>query len=57
MLREILKFRNNLIKKFILIWDPDYTKVTFAEKRIIKKTDAEMKSGNYVTEDEVWYKN
>ncbi len=45
---------NELVKKLILAWDPDFTKVTQQEAEAIDKADNEMKSGIYFSEDEVW---
>lgn len=43
-----------LIKRLLLAWDPDYTKVTPEEKARIDKADEEIKRGYYFTEEEVW---
>ena len=45
---------NQLVKKLVLAWDPDYTKVTPEEKARIDKADEEIKQGCYLTEEEVW---
>ena len=45
---------NALVKKLVLAWDPDFTKVTGEEKEALDQADAEMRAGDYVTEDEVW---
>ena len=45
---------NALVKKLILAWDPDFTKVTQQEAEVIEQSDNEMKEGIYFTEDEVW---
>ena len=45
---------NELVKKLIKAWDPDFTKVTEAERLILEKADEEMKHGEYFTDDEVW---
>ena len=43
-----------LVKKLILIWDPDFTKVTPKERRALDQADAELESGIFCTSYEVW---
>lgn len=45
---------DDLVKRLIKEWDPDFTKVTPEEVKIIDKSDREMKSGEYYSEKEVW---
>lgn len=45
---------NALVKKLVIAWDPDFTKVTTREKALLEKNDSEMKNGNFVSESEVW---
>lgn len=45
---------NALVKKLVIAWDPDFTKVTAREKALLEKNDSEMKNGNFVSESEVW---
>lgn len=45
---------NELVKKLLLAWDPDFTKVTPEERSKLDKADEEMKKGEYFTDDEVW---
>ena len=40
-----------LVKKLVLAWDPDFTKVTPAERLAIDAAFADMNKGEYVTED------
>lgn len=42
-----------LIKKLVLAWDPDYTKVTPVEKAQLDRAAAEMAAGDYFTESAV----
>ena len=42
------------IKKLLVAWDPDFTKVTPEERSRLDKAGEEMKSGEYFTDDEVW---
>lgn len=43
-----------IIKRVVLAWDADYTKLTAAEKRSLEIADKEMKDGEYFTKEEVW---
>lgn len=51
---EDISIVNALVKKLVIAWDPDFTKVTASERKLLEDTDAEMKHGEYVSEDEVW---
>ena len=42
-----------LVKKLVLAWDPDFTKVTPAEKAEIDKAETELEAGEYVTDQAV----
>lgn len=42
-----------LVKKLVLAWDPDYTKLTPAEKAELDKAAAEMESGEYVADSAI----
>ena len=42
-----------LVKKLVLAWDPDFSKVTPAEKAEIDKAAAELEAGDYVTDQAV----
>ncbi len=48
---------NSLVSQtaeMIKAWDPDFTKVTPDEAKVIDKSDKEMKSGEYYSEKDVW---
>jgi len=45
---------NALIKKLVIAWDPDFTKVTARERELLEKIDSEMKNGDFVSEEDVW---
>lgn len=47
-------FVDSIIKRVVLVWDPDYTKLTAAEKRSLEIADKEMKNGEYFTKEEIW---
>lgn len=51
---EELSLVNTLVKKLIVAWDPDFTKVTPAEKKILDQADQEMADGIFCSDDEVW---
>lgn len=51
---EEVSLVNELVRKLILAWDPDFTKVTQQEAETIEQADREMKAGIFFTEDEVW---
>jgi len=40
---------NNLIKRLVLAWDPDYTKLTASERKALE----EAEDGEYVDEDDI----
>jgi len=42
-----------LVKKLVLAWDPDFSKVTPAEKAEIDKAAAELEAGDYVSDQAV----
>lgn len=42
-----------VIKKMVLAWDPDFTKMTPAEQAQIDEAAAEIEAGNYVPESAV----
>lgn len=39
-----------LVKKLVLAWDPDFTKVTPAEAKELEQAVTEMEAGDYVTD-------
>lgn len=44
-----------LVKKLVLAWDPDFTKLTPAEKAELDKAAAEMEAGEYVADStDIW---
>ena len=42
-----------IIKKMVLAWDPDFTKLTPAEKSRLDAAEAEILSGEYVTHNQI----
>lgn len=44
-----------MIKKIMLAWDPNYTKVTLREKEIMDKAEQEYETGEIIEDsDEIW---
>ncbi len=42
-----------LIKRMVLAWDPDFTKVTPAEKEVLEQIEKEISLGEYVRDDDI----
>lgn len=51
---EDISMENELIKKLIIAWDPDFTKVTDEERELLEKSEAEMNRGEYISEEDFW---
>ena len=51
---EVISMENELIKKLIIAWDPDFTKVTDEERELLEESEAEMKRGEYISEEDFW---
>ena len=51
---EDVSIVNALIKKLVIAWDPDFTKVTARERELLEKSDFKMKSGDFVSEEDFW---
>lgn len=51
---EDISMVKKLIKKLIIAWDPNFTKVTEREKEILEKSDSEMKNGDFISEEDFW---
>lgn len=45
---------HTLVSRIIKAWDPDFTKVTPEERKRLEEIEAEMESGIYFTEEEVF---
>lgn len=46
-------FIGEVIKRFILAWDPDFTKVTPQERERIRQAEVEFERGETVSMDEI----
>lgn len=51
---EDVSMVNDLVKKLVAAWDPDFTKLTDKERKILEKSDLDMKNGDFVTEEDIW---
>lgn len=52
---EDIALVNQIVKKLILAWDPDYTKVSFEEAEKIEGAEQEMKEGIFFTNKDVGF--
>ena len=41
------------IKRIVLAWDPDFTKSTPAEQRMMEEAEAGLERGEYYTHDQI----
>ncbi len=46
-------FALEFIKKLVIAWDPDYTKVTSAERAELERADKELENGETVSHDAI----
>ena len=49
---QLLAFE--LIKRMVLAWDSDFTKLTPAEKERLEKVDIELANNEILQHDDVW---
>ena len=47
-------FINEMIKRVVLAWDPDFTKVTPAERKRLEEAEKEFENDEVFTHDDVW---
>lgn len=45
---------NALVKKLITAWDPDFTKVTSDEKKLLNKSIEQIDHGDFLSEEDFW---
>ena len=43
-----------MIRKLIIAWNPDFTKMSATEKELLEKSESEMKNGNFISEEDFW---
>ena len=46
-------FALEFIKKLVLAWDPDFTKLTLTEKKELEDADSEIRNGETVSHEEI----
>ncbi len=46
-------FALEFIKKLVLAWDPDFTKLTSAEKKVLEEASLEIRNGETVSHDAI----
>ena len=51
---EDIAIMNALVKKLVIAWDSEFTKLTAREKELLEKADEEMKNGEYISEEDFW---
>lgn len=42
-----------MLKRMMLAWDPDYTKLTPAERKVLEQADIEFKKGETVSHEDI----
>lgn len=47
------EFANQFIKRLVLAWDPDYTKLTLEERQNLEAAEKRIDSGDYVKDSEI----
>ena len=47
-------FVSEMIKRVVLAWDPDFTKVTELERKQMESAQADLEQGEYVLHEDVW---
>lgn len=46
-------FALEFIKKLVVAWDPDYTKLTPSEQKALKEAEQDFKSGDTISHDSI----
>lgn len=52
--KQAKDFINEMIKRVVLAWDSDFTKLTPEEKQRLEQAEKELKNGEIYSHDEVW---
>lgn len=47
-------FISEMIKRVVLAWDPDFTKVTDLERERMDVAQKELEQGEYISHEDVW---
>lgn len=45
--------RSEIVKKIVLAWDPDFTKLTDGEKKSLEIAEKEIENGETVSDNEI----
>lgn len=45
---------NEMIKRVVLAWYSDFTKLTPAERKRMEQAERELENGEFLTHNEVW---
>lgn len=45
---------NALVKKLVIAWNPDFTKVTARERELLEKSNSEINNGDFISEESFW---
>lgn len=48
------EFINEMIKRVVLAWDPDFIKSTAVERERMNAAECELANGEYVSHEDVW---
>lgn len=46
-------FALEFLKKLVLAWDPDYTKVTPAERKVLEEAEKDILANDTISHDEI----
>jgi hypothetical protein len=46
-------FINEMIKRVVIAWDPDFTKLTAEEIELLRQSDEELQRGETFSEDDI----
>ena len=47
------EFASQFIKRLVLAWDPDFTKLTYEERERLEAAEKRMDSGEYIKDSEI----
>ena len=47
------EFASQFIKRLVLAWDPDFTKLTYEERERLEAAEKRMDSGEYIKDREI----
>jgi len=48
-----LELVNEFIKRIVLAWDPDYTKLTPSERERLEEAERNIENGEYMDDEEI----